>query len=75
MVSTLDTKGDYQPSFTDVQALLTYHFRSDLSLSILSSYAQNRYFLVPTDRQTTFGTVKQALQLNVYFRIPLIENV
>ena len=67
VVSTLDTKGDYQPSFTDVQALLTYHFRSDLSLSILSSYAQNRYFLVPTDRQTTFGTVKQALQLNVYF--------
>ncbi len=67
VVSTLDTKGDYQPSFTDVQSLLTYHFRSDLSLSILGSYAQNRYFLVPTDRQTTFGTVKQALQLNVYF--------
>lgn len=67
VVSTLDTKGDYQPSFTDVQALLTYHLRSDLSFSILSSYAQNRYFLVPTDRQTTFGTVKQALQLNVYF--------
>lgn len=67
VVSSLDTKGDYQPSFTDVQALLTYHLRSDLSFSILSSYAQNRYFLVPTDRQTTFGTVKQALQLNVYF--------
>lgn len=67
VVSTLDTKGDYQPSFTDVQSLLTYHFRSDLSLSVLGSYAQNRYFLVPTDRQTTFGTVKQALQLNVFF--------
>ncbi len=67
VVATLDTKGDYQPSFTDVQTLLTYHFRSNLSLSFLGSYAQNRYFLVPTDRQTTFGTVKQALQLNIYF--------
>jgi hypothetical protein len=67
VVSTLDTKGDYQPSFTDIQTLLTYHFKSNLSFSILGSYAQNRYFLVPTDRQTTFGTVKQAMQLNVYF--------
>lgn len=67
VVSTLDTKGDYQPSFTDIQTLLTYHFRSNLSLSVLGSYAQNRYFLIPSDRQTTFGTVKQALQLNIYF--------
>jgi hypothetical protein len=67
VVSTFDVKGDYQPSFTDVQTLLTYHFRSDLSLSVLGSYAQNRYFLSPTDRQTTFGTAKQALQLNIFF--------
>ncbi len=67
LASTLDIKGDYQPSFTDVQTLITCHITSQLSLSVLASYAQNRYFFVPTDRTTTFGTVKQALQLNVYF--------
>lgn len=67
LVSSLDVQGNYQPSFTDVQSLLSYHFNSRLSLSVLGSYAQNRYFMVPSDRKTTFGTVKQALQLNVFF--------
>ncbi len=67
VVSSLDTKGDYQPSFTDVQSLFTYHVSEKLSVSLLGSYAQNRYFLVPQDRETTFGTVKQVLQLKVYF--------
>ena len=67
VVGTLDTKGDYQPSFTDVQTLLTYHLSDKLSVSVLGSYAQNRYFLQPQDRETTFGTVKQVMQLKVYF--------
>lgn len=66
-VSTFDVRGDYRPQFTDVQTLLTYHFTDKLSLSVLGSYAQNQYFMIPTDQQTSFGTVKQALQLNVYF--------
>lgn len=44
VVGTLDTKGDYQPSFTDVQTLLTYHLSDNLSVSVLGSYAQNCYF-------------------------------
>jgi len=67
VLGTLDVQGDYQPSFSDVQTLLTYHFTDKLSLSYLGSYAQNRYFFVPENRETVFGTVKQAMLLKIYF--------
>ncbi len=67
VVSTLDTKGAYQPSFTDVQTLLTYHLKDNLNISALASYAQNKYMIVPETRETTFGTVKQALALRMFF--------
>lgn len=67
VLSTLDVQGDYKPSFADVQTLLTYHFRENLSLSVLGSYAQNKFLVIPQTRETTFGTVKQALQLRMFF--------
>ena len=67
LVGTLDTKGNYQPSFTDLQTLLTYHFKDNLNLSFLGSYAQNRYLVVPESRETVFGTVRQALALRIFF--------
>lgn len=67
VVSTLDTKGSYKPSFSDVQTLLTYHLKDNLSVSFLGSYAQNKYLVVPETRETVFGTVKQALALRVFF--------
>ncbi len=67
LVGTLDTKGNYQPSYTDIQTLLTYHLKDNLSISFLGSYAQNRYLVVPESRETVFGTVKQALALRIFF--------
>ncbi|AMS27450.1 hypothetical protein AEM51_10895 [Bacteroidetes bacterium UKL13-3] len=67
VVSTLDTKGSYKPSFSDVQTLLTYHVKDNLSVSFLGSYAQNKYLVVPDTRETVFGTVKQALALRIFF--------
>jgi hypothetical protein len=67
LVGTLDTRGNYQPSFTDVQTLLTYHIKDNLSVSVLGSYAQNKYLVVPESRETVFGTVRQALALRIFF--------
>ena len=67
LVGSLDTKGDYRPSFADIQSLITYHLRDNLSISALLSYAQNRYLVVPEERETVFGTVKQALVLRMFF--------
>lgn len=67
LVGSLNTKGDYRPSFADVQTLLTYHLRDNLSLSVLGAYANNRYLVIPETRETIFGTVKTALALRMYF--------
>ncbi|MCE2786360.1 MAG: TonB-dependent receptor plug domain-containing protein [Bacteroidota bacterium] len=67
VVGTLDTKGDYQPSFIDAQTVLTYHVTDELNISALASYAQNKYMVAPQTRETTFGTVKTALALRMFF--------
>lgn len=67
VLGTLDVQGDYQPSFYDVQTLLNFHLKDNLTLSVLGSYAQNRYFFVPQNRETTFGTVNRAYRLNIFF--------
>ncbi len=67
VLGTLDVQGDYQPSFYDVQTLLNFHIKENLTLSVLGSYAQNRYNFIPQNRETTFGTVNRAYRLNIYF--------
>ncbi len=67
VLATLDDKGDYRPSFSDVQTLLTWHINSSISVSALGSYARNRYLVIPQTRETTFGTVKQAMSLKMFF--------
>ncbi|MGQ1891243.1 TonB-dependent receptor [Thermophagus sp. OGC60D27] len=67
LLNTLDTKGNYNPEFTDAQIYLTYQFSSRLSAEALGYYAINRYRFVPTDRETTFGTINEVKRLKIYF--------
>lgn len=67
VLSTLDVQADYKPSFSDVQSLITWHPTSNLTISALGSYARNKYLVIPQTRETTFGTVKEALQLKMFF--------
>ncbi len=67
ILSKTDTKGDYHPFFGDFQTYLTYDLRTDWRLDFLGNYAYNKYQLIPQDRQTDFGTINEALRLNIYF--------
>ncbi len=67
VLSTLQTKGDYRPSFTDIQANVNYNLTDKLELSALGNYSLNIYRLVPEDRETSFGTIQEAYKLKVYF--------
>lgn len=67
VLGTLDVQGDYQPSFYDIQTLLNFHIKENLTVSVLGSYAQNRYNFIPQNRETTFGTVNRAYRLNIFF--------
>ncbi|NVN95323.1 MAG: carboxypeptidase-like regulatory domain-containing protein [Bacteroidetes bacterium] len=67
LLNSMQTKGEYRPSFTDIQTLLTYDFSEKLELSFLGNYARNIYNVVPENRETDFGTINQALRLKIYF--------
>jgi hypothetical protein len=67
LLRSLDTEGDYTTNFTDVQTFLTYNITDVWSVSYLGSYAQNKYNLVPSTRETDFGTLNNALRFTVFF--------
>jgi hypothetical protein len=67
LLGTLDTKGDYNPAFSDAQAFFTYELSHRFSIEMLGYYAVNRYDFVPTDRETTFGTMTDVKRLKIYF--------
>lgn len=67
VLKSLETKGDYKPSFTDVQGMLIYEVNPKLEFSVFGNYALNYYKLVPSNRTTSFGTVNEAMQLRVFF--------
>lgn len=66
MLGSMDTKGEYDPRFIDVQTLHTWRV-GNLSASILGYYAYNRYRFEPEDRETTFGTLSDTKKFTVYF--------
>ncbi|MCC7332467.1 MAG: TonB-dependent receptor [Flavobacteriales bacterium] len=67
VLSSLDTDGNYQPSFYDIQTYLTYDISEKWEIGFLGNVAQNQYKFIPTTRKTEFGTINEALQLSVFF--------
>ena len=67
LLNSMDTKGEYKPSFTDVQAFVSYQLSSKTELSLLGNYSSNKYHIIPTDRETEFGNINEALKFTVFF--------
>ncbi|MFA6125908.1 MAG: TonB-dependent receptor [Bacteroidales bacterium] len=67
LLNSLETKGDYNPKFADIQTYLTYNLTPEWELSFLGNVANNQYDFEPVERETDFGTVNEALQLRIYF--------
>ena len=72
VLSSLPTKGDYNPIFMDAQMLTNYYLNYSnenryTKLFVLGHYAYNNYRFVPSTRNTTWGSVNEAYQLKVYY--------
>lgn len=67
LLSSMDTRGEYEPSFLDYQAYLTYDFSDKFELSFLGNVSNNVYRFLPVDRETKFGTLNEALKIMMYF--------
>lgn len=67
LLKGLDTKGEYRPRFYDVQTFLTFTLNEKWSIEFLGNIANNQYLVIPANRETTFGTVNNAVKLSIYF--------
>lgn len=64
---SLDTSGDYDPTFLDAQTFITIAATDKLTFDVLGYYAGNKYKFRPKDRETSFGTINDARKLKIYF--------
>jgi len=70
-----DIKGQYFPRFVDWQTYVEYNLSKDTSanakskttLGYISSVADNKYELIPTTRETDYGTLSSKLRFSVAF--------
>jgi len=67
MLKTLDSKGDYEPVFADIQSMVNFKTGKRSELSLLLAYGSNTYNYIPQSRTSNFGTESLAYQLYVYF--------
>ncbi len=67
ILGSLDTQGDYQPDFTDVQTFWTYDLSDRWEIQCLGNYSNNNFRFVPTTRETQFGSFNEALRFTVFF--------
>jgi len=67
LLNTLDTKGQYKPTFFDYQTFLTCRFSPQWDVSFLGNISQNSYRFIPENQETSFGTLDMPLQLQAYF--------
>lgn len=67
LLGTLDKKGEYNPSFTDVQTYLNYQFNPRFSLGFLGNFSSNSFQFIPQTQLTKFGTLVNPYQFLVYF--------
>lgn len=67
LLNSLPVQGEYRPFFADFQTLSRFKVTEEWQLSFLTHYSNNRYRVIPSNRETSFGTVNQALSLRVFF--------
>ena len=67
LLSSLETRGEYDPLYLDYQTNINYKPSEKLTLNLLGNIAMNDYKFKPTDRETTFGTASDLKQFKVYF--------
>lgn len=72
LLNTLETQGQYLPTYTDVQGFFTFDLSGNgkvnrTKLNWLTSYGRNRYLTLPESQITEFGSVTQNLRIQTAF--------
>lgn len=67
LLGSLETKGEYNPSFLDYQTYMSWKPNKRWTLDFIGYVSKNTYDFTPTDRETKFGTMYDVKSFRVYF--------
>ncbi|MCQ2212119.1 MAG: TonB-dependent receptor [Bacteroidaceae bacterium] len=67
LLSTTDTKGEYDPRDFDYQTYISYSPNQRWTFDFIGVVSTNDYKFVPTNRSTKFGTSEDVKEFKVYF--------
>lgn len=67
LLSSMDTKGEYDPLYFDYQTNLSLKPNDRLTFNFLGNISLNHYNFTPHNRETTFGTAQDVKHFKVYF--------
>lgn len=67
LLSSLETRGEYDPLYFDYQTNITYKPSKKISFNLLGNISLNHFNFKPADRETTFGTASDTKSFKVYF--------
>ena len=67
LLSSLETRGEYNPSYLDYQTNITWTPSNKFSVNFLGNISSNHYNFKPADRETSFGTSTNTKKFKVYF--------
>ena len=67
LLGTMQTKGEYDPAFTDYQTYLCWTPTTKWEIGLIGNAAVNNYNFRPSDRNTSFGTMENPLSFKVYY--------
>ena len=67
LFKSMDTKGEYDSRFNDLQAYLTYDINEKTEIAFLGNISDNKYQFTPQNRETQFGNIYSTMNFKVYF--------
>ena len=67
LLGSLETKGEYRPNFLDYQTYITYQPSERWMFDFIGNISENHYNFKPSDRETSFGTMRDVKHFKVYF--------
>ena len=67
LLNSLETNADYNPISSDIQTFINYKINNTWKISFLGSINNNKYHMIPKNRETEFGTINDALKLKIFF--------
>lgn len=67
MLGAMKDKSEYSPNFVDYQAYLSWRPTSKWTIDVMGYISQNNYKFTPKTRNTSYGTLDNITNFQVYF--------